>query len=491
MFKYLYQILYKGKESTLFSLGFSSGLPFALTSTTLQAWLTVENINIKTISFFSLVGQAYIFKFLWSPIMDFYTFPFLGKRRSWLLLSQILLFICITSISFISPSKNLSLLILLVILIAFFSASQDIIFDAWKTDVLLPEERASGAAISVLGYRIAMLVSGGLALWLADYYLGWPLTYRLIAILMIPGIITTLYYTKDSEKINFQPKSLKQSIILPLYDFFSRNHAWLILSLLTLYKLGDAFASSLSTSFLIRGIGFSAGEVGFMNKTLGLLAIIIGTLYGGVIVQRFTSFKALMFFGILQTISNFSYCLLSFTDKKTYSMAIAIFIENLCGSMGTASFIAFLMILCNKSFSATQFALLSSLSAIGRVYIGLASGWFVEIWGWSKFYVFSIFVTIPGLIILLGCKKTIENLQKYDVFTPRTEYESGYKWVFRILFSGFIVLFIWLLMLIISMLGFTIISKILIPLFLLSITLLIFSITLGSILDYLAIRQST
>lgn len=492
MFNYFFRIFCQRKNLILLSLGFSSGLPFALTSSTLQAWMTVENIDLKTIGFFSLVGQAYVFKFLWSPMMDCYAFfPFLGKRRSWLLLSQILLIIGTLAISFIQPSKNLMLLAILAILMAFFSASQDIIFDAWKTDVLLPEERGNGAAISVLGYRLAMLVSGGLALWLADRYLGWPSTYRLIAILMIPGVLTTLY-TKDPSNSNtvFKPQTLEQSIIIPLRDFFNRNHAWLILSLIVLYKLGDAFAASLATSFLIRGVGFDAGEVGFVNKTLGLLAVITGTLYGGVIVQRLTFFKALMLFGILQAISNLSYCILSFTDKQIYSMALAIFIENLSGSMGTASFVALMMTLCNKSFSATQFALLSSLSAVGRVYIGLASGWVVEIWGWSKFYAFSVVATLPGLMLLVVCKKTIEHAENTNNFIPRTKYEKGYKWAIRILISGCIFLFFSFIILGISILTTFNIKIFLIFIFTIGIALSLFGIIIGSVLDYLAIKQS-
>ena len=186
------RIFTQRNAAVLLLLGFASGLPLALTAGTLQAWMTVENVDLKTIGFFSLVGQAYVFKFLWSPMMDRYTPPFLGRRRGWLLVTQLALIAGIIAMGFMQPSRDLTLLAALAVLVAFCSASQDIVFDAWKTDVLPPEERGSGAAITVLGYRLAMLISGGLALWLADRYLGWQATYWLMALLMLPGLIATL-----------------------------------------------------------------------------------------------------------------------------------------------------------------------------------------------------------------------------------------------------------------------------------------------------------
>lgn len=198
-----------------------------------------------------------------------------------------------------------------------------------------------------------MLVSGGLALWLADKWLGWQGMYWLMAALLIPCIIATLLAPEPTDTIPV-PKTLEQAVVAPLRDFFGRNNAWLILLLIVLYKLGDAFAMSLTTTFLIRGVGFDAGEVGVVNKTLGLLATIVGALYGGILMQRLSLFRALLIFGILQGASNAGYWLLSITDKHLYSMGAAVFFENLCGGMGTSAFVALLMTLCNKSFSATQ-----------------------------------------------------------------------------------------------------------------------------------------
>ncbi|NQF23259.1 MFS transporter, partial [Enterobacter hormaechei] len=222
----------------------------------------------------------------------------------------------------------------------------------------------------------------------------------LMAALLIPCIIATLFAPEPSDVIPV-PRSLEQAVAAPLRDFFGRNNAWLILLLIVLYKLGDAFAMSLTTTFLIRGVGFDAGEVGVVNKTLGLFATIVGALYGGVLMQRLSLFRALLIFGILQGASNAGYWLLSITDKHMISMATAVFFENLCGGMGTAAFVALLMTLCNKSFSATQFALLSALSAVGRVYVGPVAGWFVEAHGWPTFYLFSVAAAVPGILLLL------------------------------------------------------------------------------------------
>ncbi|MCU6669156.1 muropeptide MFS transporter AmpG [Enterobacteriaceae bacterium H4N4] len=481
------RIFQQPKSAILLILGFASGLPLALTSGTLQAWMTVENIDLKTIGFFSLVGQAYVFKFLWSPMMDRYTPPFLGRRRGWLLITQGLLLLSVAAMGFLEPTSQLRWMAALAVVIAFCSASQDIVFDAWKTDVLSAEERGTGAAISVLGYRLGMLVSGGLALWLADRYLGWQGMYWLMAVLLIPCMIATLLAPEPSDVIPV-PRSLEQAVAEPLRDFFGRNNAWLILLLIVLYKLGDAFAMSLTTTFLIRGVGFDAGEVGVVNKSLGLIATIVGALYGGVLMQRLSLFRALLIFGILQGISNAGYWLLAITDKQMFSMAAAVFFENLCGGMGTAAFVALLMTLCNKSFSATQFALLSALSAVGRVYVGPIAGWFVEAHGWPTFYLFSVFAAVPGLVLLLICRQTLEYTQRTEQFMPRTLYPSVYRFALTLLLIGCVALALWLVALIVNAttslaLPYTVLLLDIGALFALT------GILTGALLDYLALRK--
>jgi len=482
------RIFQQPKSAILLILGFASGLPLALTSGTLQAWMTVENIDLKTIGFFSLVGQAYVFKFLWSPVMDRYTPPFLGRRRGWLLATQCLLLLAIAGMGFLEPGSQLRWMAALAVVIAFCSASQDIVFDAWKTDVLSAEERGAGAAISVLGYRLGMLVSGGLALWLADRWLGWQGMYWLMAAFLIPCIIATLLAPEPTDAIPV-PKSLEQAVAAPLRDFFGRNNAWLILLLIVLYKLGDAFAMTLTTTFLIRGVGFDAGDVGVVNKSLGLIATIIGALYGGVLMQRLTLFRALLIFGVLQAVSNAGYWWLSVTDKSIYSMAAAVFFENLCGGMGTAAFVALLMTLCNKSFSATQFALLSALSAVGRVYVGPLAGWFVETWGWSTFYLFSVFAGLPGLLLLLVCKQTLEFTQQTDRFIPRTEFAPAYRLALRVLAVGCALIAAWLVILILNATGLTAWAFGL-QLLEWGALLALVGIVYGGVLDYLALRKT-
>lgn len=424
------------KSFILLLLGFTSGLPLALTAGTLQAWMTVEDIDLKTIGFFSLVGQAYVFKFLWSPFMDRYTPSFLGRRRGWMLLTQIGLVIGIAGMGFLNPSHHLWWLASLAVIVAFCSASQDIVFDAYKTDILKADERGTGAAVSVLGYRIAMLVSGGMALWLADKYIGWQNMYWLMAALMGIGIIATLLAQEPEIEVK-PPRTLSDAVVKPLYEFFSRNNAWLILLLIVLYKMGDAFALSLSTTFLIRGVGFLAGDVGLVNKTLGLAATIIGALLGGILMRRLSLFKALMIFGILQGASNIGYWYLAISSKSLISMGAVVALENICGGMGTAAFVALLMTLCHKSFSATQFALLSALAAIGRVYVGPVAGWYVEIHGWEAFYLFSIVASVPGLILLLISKNTLNYTQDTGEFLRRTHFIKQYRFaIYGLMLTG-------------------------------------------------------
>jgi len=410
----------------LLLLGFSSGLPLALTSGTLQAWMTVENIDLKTIGFFSMVGQAYVFKFLWAPMMDRYSLPFTGRRRGWLAVCQLLLLLLIAMMATVNPTSGLWVLAVLAVAVAFCSASQDIVFDAWKTDVLSAEERGNGAALTVLGYRLAMLVSGGVALWLADRYLGWHYVYFLMAGLMLLGLLGTLL-AKEPEQSIAAPLSLRHAVVDPLKDFFTRNNTWLMITLIIFYKLGDAFAGALSTSFLIRGLGFSAGDVGLVNKSLGLAATIIGALIGGALMRKWSLYRALMVFGIAQALSNLAYWLLTLIPSHLWSMGSAVFIENLCGGMGTAAAVALLMSLCNRRFSATQFALLSALSAMGRVYVGPIAGWLVESWNWSGFYAFTVFASLPGLLLLRAAKTSLLQLAESSEFAPRRHYVDGYS----------------------------------------------------------------
>ena len=400
------------RVAPLLVLGFASGLPLALTSGTLQAWATVEGVPLQEIGFLTLVGTAYTIKFLWAPLVDRYAPPVLGRRRGWMLLTQLLLAVAILAMGALSPSAALMPLALLAVLVAFLSATQDIAFDAYCTDVLRKEERGAGAAIKVMGYRLAMIVSGGLALILADQWIGWGNTYMLMGGLMLLCALATLW-APEPEHVARAPRSLREAVVEPLHEFFTRRSAIAILLLIVLYKLGDAFAGALSTTFLIRGAGFTPTEVGTVNKVLGLAATIIGALAGGSLMSRWGLYRSLMAFGLLQAVSNLAYWLIAVSPKNLWLMATGVGIENLCGGLGTASFVGLLMALCRQRFSATQFALLSALSAVGRTYLaGPLTPPLVNHLGWPGFFLLTVAIAVPGLVLLKILRGTIDAMEK-------------------------------------------------------------------------------
>jgi PAT family beta-lactamase induction signal transducer AmpG len=390
-------------------LGFSSGLPLALTSSTLQAWMTVAGVDIRTIGIFALVGIPYLIKFLWSPLMDRFVPPWLGRRRGWIVITQLTLIIGISAMAFSSPEKALMLLATVALIVAFTSASQDIVIDAYRTDILKEQERGVGAAVFVMGYRIAMLVSGGLAFVLSDH-IGWKNTYLLMAALISVGILSTLVGPEPEERV-VPPRSLREAVRGPLKDYLSRNSAVSLLILIILYKLGDAYAGTLTTAFLIRGVGFSVSDVGYINKGLGFISVIIGALFGGTLMVKLRLFRALMIFGILQAVSNLSFMFLAWIGKSYSMLVFAVAFENLSGGMGTAAFVSLLMAMCNHRYTATQYALLSSLAALGRVFISPTSGYLVESIGWANFFFITFLVALPGLWMLWWLRSAISELK--------------------------------------------------------------------------------
>ena len=400
------------RVASLLVLGFASGLPLALTSGTLQAWATVEGVPLQEIGFLTLVGTAYTIKFLWAPLVDRFAPPLLGRRRGWMLVTQVLLAAAILAMGALSLSAALMPLALLAVLVAFLSATQDIAFDAYCTDVLRKEERGAGAAIKVMGYRLAMIVSGGLALIMADQWIGWGNTYMVMGGLMLLCALATLW-APEPEHVARAPRSLREAVAEPLHEFFTRRGALAVLLLIVLYKLGDAFAGALSTTFLIRGAGFTPTEVGTVNKVLGLAATIIGALAGGSLMARWGLYRSLMAFGLLQAVSNLAYWLIAVSPKNLWLMATGVGIENLCGGLGTASFVGLLMALCRQRFSATQFALLSALSAVGRTYLaGPLTPPLVNHLGWPGFFLLTVVIAIPGLVLLKILRGTIETMEK-------------------------------------------------------------------------------
>ena len=404
------QLYTRRRVAPLLVLGFASGLPLALTGGTLQAWATVEKVSLQEIGFLTLVGTAYTLKFLWAPMIDRYAPPLLGRRRGWMLLTQVLLALGMMVMGTMSPGESLLPIAMLAVMLAFLSATQDIAFDAYRTDVLHKEERGAGAALSVLGYRLAMLVSGGLALILADQWLGWGQTYMLMGGLMLLASLAT-WWAPEPDVPARPPETLVDAITYPFKEFFSRQGAITVLLLIVLYKLGDAFAGALSTTFLIRGAGFSPTEVGTVNKVLGLAATIVGALAGGTLMARLGLFRSLMLFGVLQGVSNLGFWLIAVGPHSVWLMALGVGLENLCGGMGTAAFVALLMGLCNQQFSATQFALLSALSAVGRTYLaGPLTPPLVESLGWPVFFILTVAIAVPGLLLLWWRRADIDRI---------------------------------------------------------------------------------
>jgi len=398
------------RVAPLLALGFASGLPLALTGGTLQAWATIEQVSLQEIGFLTLVGTAYTLKFLWAPLVDRYAPPWLGRRRGWMVLMQVLLALGLLAMGSLSPGKSLWLLAFVAVFVAFCSATQDIAFDAYRSDVLRKDERGAGAALSVLGYRLAMLVSGGLALILADQWLGWGLTYLLMGALMLLVALAS-FWAPEPEVAAQTPRSLKQAVLEPFREFFGRPEAVTVLVLIVLYKLGDAFAGALSTTFLIRAAGYTATEVGTVNKLFGLAATIVGALAGGALMARLGLYRSLMLFGVLQAVSNLGFWVISVGPHNVWLMAAGVGIENLCGGMGTAAFVALLMGLCNQQFSATQFALLSALSAVGRTYLaGPLTPQMVQVAGWPVFFLLTVLIALPGLWLLHWRRQDIERI---------------------------------------------------------------------------------
>ena len=388
-------------------LGFASGLPLALTGGTLQAWLTEAGLDLTTIGLFAYVGLPYTLKFLWAPVMDRIVPPWLGHRRGWMIVTQTGLALALTFMAFIGPGSGAQIFAALALGVAFLSASQDIVFDAYRTDLLKPDERGLGAATWVMGYRIAMMASGSLALIVAAR-LGWSSAYLCMAGLMALGIVTILMIP-EPEAARAAPQSMAEAVWGPLSEFLSRPMALALLGLIVLYKLGDAFAGALTTSFLLRGMEFSSEDIGLV-RAFGIGATILGAFIGGGLMPQLGLFRSLMVFGLLQALSNLSFLWLAWVGKSYAVMAFAVGFENLTGGMGTAAFVALLMALTDKRFSAAQYALLSALAAVGRVYVGPASGVLVEAFGWPTFFVLTVIAALPGLLLLAWLRRTIDDL---------------------------------------------------------------------------------
>jgi PAT family beta-lactamase induction signal transducer AmpG len=394
-------------------LGFASGLPLALSSGTLQAWLTVEGLDLKTLGWLTMLGLPYTYKFAWAPLLDRFTLggKWGGRRKGWMvgLLLAMAAILLGMSWTLDVAQTGLGRLAALAFGLVVMSASFDIVFDAWRAESLSPSQRGLGAAWSVIGYRLAMLVSGGLALMLADLYLGFAGSYRVMAGLCVILAIAALFAPEPTEVR--PPKSIKEAVVEPFKAFFSSRWAWWLLAGIVLYKLGDAFAGSLSTAFLIRGAGFSPAEVGAVNKGVGLLATLVGGLAGGWLMTRLGLWRCLMVFGVMQALTNLGFWWLAMSQPGLMAMTAVILAENLAGGMGTAAFVALLMALCDVRYTATQFALLSALASVGRVWVGPAAGHAASEWGWAPFFLGTFVASLPGLALLVWLRPVIDRAE--------------------------------------------------------------------------------
>ena len=499
-------------------LGFASGLPLALTGQAMQAWLTVEGLSLAAIGFLSLVGMPYTFKFLWAPLMDRFELPGLGRRRGWLVLTQLALAGALWLLAATGPRDAIRAFALLAVAVAFLSASQDVVIDAYRTDLLPPAERGLGASLGVMGYRLAMILSGGIALIWTDAAQGggwtWPEVYRLMAWLMVAaavlsalilpplpplppvasappralndlrGFVAVLAAVAAGAWLSDRyapaiasaglgsllaggglPAALQQRWVdlgalllgigftLPLaawaarrarfetllgglHGYFSQRGAAAFLLFVVLYKLGDAFAGSLMTPFLLKSMAYTSAEVGVVNKVIGLWLTIGGALLGGALMLRLGLWRSLMIFGVLQMLSNLGFWWLAVLGPEGKGvlpgttlppfdwgfvklaaptpvdggLLMVVAFENITGGMGTAAFVAFMMSLCNQRFTATQYALLSAFASVGRVWVGPLAGVLAESIGWPTFFIISTVLAAPALVMLWWLRESVQAL---------------------------------------------------------------------------------
>lgn len=399
-FQSLLQVLQNRKMSVLLGLGFSSGLPLYLTSRTLQAWMADAKVDLGVIGWASLLGLPYTLKFLWSPLIDRFVPPFLGRRQGWLVITQVGLLVAIAAMSQQDPKQALQFLAINALLIVFLSASQDIAGDAYRTDVLEPEERELGAAVWVFSYRIALVVTYFLALLLADF-IPWSGVYLLMSSLMAVGLITS-FFAPEPAVSERPPDSLLDAVYLPFQEFFQRfgfKQASSILAFILLFKLGDALVGNMAVPFLL-ATGFTKTQIGALQGGMGLLATIVGGITGGVVLTKIGTNRALWIFGALQALSNLGYLALAIVGKNSSLLVLAVNLENFCAGLVAAAVITFFMSLCNSRFSATQFALFSSLMAACGIVLSAPAGDLAKLTGWSCFFAITLVAALPGLLFL-------------------------------------------------------------------------------------------
>ena len=395
----------------IFVMGFASGLPLALSSATLSFWLAEAGIALTAIGLFALVGTPYNFKFLWAPFIDRIPVPLLtrllGRRRSWMLVIQTGLMASIAALGFSQPEQTPLLTAVCALAVAFFSASQDIVIDAYRIEILDSKEQGAGAAMTQAGYRLGAIVAGAGALFLADR-IDWSIVYQVMAALVAVGMAAAILAPDPDKRrsdagVSHVGSGFRSMLVDPFLEFFQRisvKTAVIILAFILLYKLGDAYAGVMAYPFYYQ-MGFTKSEVAMVSKIFGVIATVLGVFIGGMIVRRYGIQKSLLGCGLLQMLSNLMYAAQTVMGHDVQFLYLTIGIENLSGGMGSSAFVAYLSVLCNTAHTGTQFALFTSFMAFGRTLISSSSGWLVALTGWFDFFVISTFIALPGLLLLL------------------------------------------------------------------------------------------
>jgi PAT family beta-lactamase induction signal transducer AmpG len=396
--KPILSVICSGRMLVALLMGFSCGLPLLLTISVLQAWMKEEGVDLTVIGMMALVGLPYTLKFLWAPVLDRFTLPFLGRRRGWLLVAQGALILSISGLGFTDPGKSPWMVACIAFLVTFFSASQDIVVDAYRREDLPDEELGLGSSLYVNGYRVGMLLASGGGLIMADH-MPFFMVYQIMAACLLPGVATTLL-APEPEIHAGTPKTIKEAVFDPLIEYFQRQGALWILAFILLYKIGDTMASAMTIPFYL-DIGFSKTQIGAVVKLFGFWATVGGTLIGGIIMLRLEINRSLWIFGFLQAISTAGFAILARIGNSLPALSAVIAFENFSSGMGTAAFVTFMASITNKKFTATQYALLSSLMGVPRVMASAPTGFMVKKLGWETFFIICTLIAAPGILLLL------------------------------------------------------------------------------------------
>lgn len=431
--KKLFKALLQKNMLITLLMGVSSGLPLLLTSKTLQAWMTIDGVDLKSIGLMAWAGLPYTVKFLWAPVFDLIVPP-LGRRRGWILIFQVLLALGIGSLALFKPEHDFLTMAAICLAVSFFSASQDIVVDALRRESLQDKELGLGSTFYIYGYRIAMWVAGALALILAGY-IPWSTVYLAMGAVMAFCALFT-YFASEPKIERGAPKSLKDAALGPLKEFFARPGAWMILAFILLYKVGDTLAGAMATPFYIK-LGYTTVQIGLVAKTAALAYIMVGGFIGGVMIYRYGILRCLLGFGFLQAVSTAGFALLAQTaalqgaTPHVWILAVVIALEDLSGGMGTAAFVAYMASITDKRFTATQYALLTSLMGVPRVVLSAYTGYLAEYSGvvegatyvdqangWVKYFLFCTAIAIPGIIMLFRMSRSPEEQRPLSSGNP-------------------------------------------------------------------------